>query len=316
MKCAGRRVLMIVAMMAVMAVAAVAQTPAEMVQAVDLWSVREQLNTAIQVAQKGDAGYQQNLYLLIDQTLHLLRSPRPGGDGYYLAFIDKNKGTTVELATTKVDAVLDAAATQKISGEIAMAYELEITSPPQRAAFKNNGDTFVKAYRVEYIMDGAKKTVESKYEDWVHRKDTVTVPLPGLCQWVRFEIEASVRPQDVNHTIIQLNARVPEINDDERNPYTYSIKQLKVAREYNAFQGKRDKIISLLQAALLGLDYVPASAGAVKPAPAPGADNTALIEQLDYILFLLDGTPDEQTQARKKLDELLATMRGDIVVPE
>lgn len=313
---AGKRMLTIMAILMFACAAAPAQTPAETVQAIDLWSVREQLNNAILIAQKGDEGYQFNVEMLIDQTLHLLRSPRPGGDGYYLASVDKNKSTVMELATTKVDAVMDSGQFQQISGQIALAYELEIHAPPQRAAFKNNGDTFVKAYRVEYIIDGAKKTVESKFEDWVHRKDRITVPLPGLCQWVRIEIDAAVKPQDVNHTVIQLNARVPEINDDERNPYTYSISQIKVAREYNGFQGKRDKVISLLQAALLGLDYVPAAAGAVKPAPAEGAGNTALIEQLDYILFLLDGTPEEQAGARKKLDELLASMRGEIVVPE
>ena len=273
---------------------------------VDIWTVRENLNTVIQIAEKGDEGFQEQVFLLIDQILHMLRSPKPGGAGYYYAGINTEDPIVVDIADTKVDAVLEDGMIQKVSGQAATPFAFEIYSPPQRAAFKNNGDTFVKAYRVELILDGAKKTVESKFEDWVHRKDSHRIPLPGIAQWAKLEIDASVKRADVNHAIIKLQALLPRIDDDPRNPYSFSINELKSAREYNELVSKRKTVVHKLKSALEGLDHVPGSAVTAKP----DFDKETLIQQLDYVLFLVDGNDDERAEAKSRLTELLESLRG------
>jgi hypothetical protein len=276
-------------------------------KAIDLWNVRGNMKTIVEIAEKG-GDFQKNVDLLIDQTLHLLRSPKPGGEGYYFADIKKDPSAEpIQLASTKVDAVADAAQFQRISGEIATPYELEISSPLQRAAFKNNGDTYIKSYRVELIIDGAKKTVERKFEDWIRKGTTHTIPLPGIAQWARIEIDAAVNKTDVNHTIIKLTARVPTITDDKRNPYSFPVEQLKAAREYNKLVSKRGKVVELVKSALQGLDYVPGSSSAP---PRPQLDAEQLAERLDHILFMLDtGTAEEQLEAKRMLNELVQELK-------
>ena len=283
---------------------AASQTPAEKI---DLWSVRQNLNTAIAVAEKGGGTYQHDVSLILNQTLHLLRSPKPAGEGYFFASVDRDKAETLLLQSIKVAAVIGEADFQIISAEIATPFELEIYSPEQRAAFKNNGDTFIKAYRVEILQDGAKKTVESKFEDWVRRGTGHIIPLPGIVQWARIEIQAAVNQADVNHAIIKLRARVPQITDDPRNPYSFSIGELKTALEYNRLEAKRGVVVEKLKSALAGLDAVPGAA--VKPQPA-SANQGQLAEDLDYVLFLMNGTDEEKAQAKTRLTEIIATLKA------
>ena len=300
-----QRILVLIAMLAcVPALRAAAQTPAEQI---DLWSVRQNLNTAVEVAEKGGDGYQRNIDLLIDQTLHLLRSPKSGGEGYFFAIADKENAESLLLQSTKVDAVLEAGQVQLVTAEVATPFELEITSPAQRSAFKNNGDTYIKAYRVELVIDGARKTVERKVEDWVRSGTTMTIPLPGIAQWASIEVDAAVNLSDVNHAIIKLLARVPQIQDDPRNPYSFSIDELKTAREYNRLEAKRGVVVEKLKSALKSLDAVP-GAGAQSP---PAMNSGQLVENLEYVLFLMNGTDEEKAQAKDKLTDIINKIKTE-----
>lgn len=284
--------------------AAAQTTPAA---AVDLWTVRQNLDNAIILTEKGGEGYRENVDLLIDQTLHLLRSPIQGGQGYHFATVDRDKGETLLLASTKVDAALEDGAVIKLSGQAATPYELEIFSPLQRAAFKNNGDTYIKSYRVELVMDGEKNTVERKYEAWLRRGTSHTIPLPGVAQWARIEIEAAANRADLHHAIIKLRARVPQIIDNPVNPFSFSISELKTAREYNRLEAKRGVVREKLKSALAGLDMVP---GAATPPPPP-ADLSQLVTELEQVHFLLGGTDAEKTQAGAKLLEIIERLKSN-----
>jgi hypothetical protein len=278
------------------------QAPAS---SVDLWTVRQNLNNAITLSEQSGQDSQHNVDLLIDQTLHLLRSPLAGGQGYRFATMNRDKADTFLLASSKVDAVLEDGQFLKLAGEVATPIELEIFSPLQRAAFKNNGDTYIKSYRVELVIDGAKQTVERKFEDWLRRGTSHIVPLPGVAQWARIEIQVAANRADKSHAIIKLRARVPEITDDPMNPYTFSIDELKTAREYNRLEAKRGVVREKLKSALTGLDVVPGSA-----TQAPSAiDVDQLVDELDQVLFLMGGSDAEKSEASAKLSQIINVLK-------
>lgn len=274
---------------------------------IDLWKVKDNFKTMIGISEKGGAGSREQLFLLIDQTLHLLRGPLPGG-AYTFAKVDRSdKKESLELLSQKIDAVVDSGQFQKISAEVATAHQLELYTPTQRGFFKNNGDVFVKSYTVELIIDGVKKTVQREVNDWVRRGKGIPIPLPGLAQWAKIEVNAAVAKTDVNHAYLKILARVPDITDDPRNPYSFSIKELISASQYNAFDSKRKTVQEKLKSASAGLDYVPSVSGAPAETPLDKAD---LTQRLEYISFLLDSKKDtDKVEAKKAVEELLKLLK-------
>lgn len=273
---------------------------------IDLKTASDNVQKMIGLAQGAGENYKQEINALIDYTLHILRGPAPDGSGYMYALVTMDEKVEPEtLLSEKVNAVWDAGQQQTLSAEARTVYSLEAYSPRYRTGgvFKNNGDTYLNSYRIEYSINGKKHTIVSEYKDWVRRNTSVPILLPGIAEWASIEIVTGVVPADVNHTLIELRAYHPVIKDNPMNPFSYTIERLK-ALQKNVMYYKADRILEMLDDALKGIEAVPIAMAA------PLAAEQGVIQKLDYILYLFEGSQQDQEQAKKELKQLVETLKS------
>ena len=107
-----------------------------------------------------------------------------------------------------------------------------------------------------------------------------------------------------------MQARLPEITDDPRNPYSFSIKQLNLARQYNELSSKRKTVLEQLKEGYKGLDYVPVAGGTTAPVqPIPVSDIDSVVQKVEYALYLLNGKDSDKAEAKKVLGDLLKELK-------
>jgi hypothetical protein len=278
--------------------------------AIDINAAAKYVQQMTDLATKSSDNYKVEISALIDYTLHILRGPKPGGTGYFYASATMDQKDEPEtLLSEKVNAVWDAGQQQTFSAEARTVYMIEIYSPKYRTGgvFKNNGDTYIDSYRIEYSIGGKKHTIVSDYKDWVRRNNSVPVVLPGIAEWASIEIVVGVVSADVNHTIVEIRAHHPAIADDPKNPFTYSIEQLNYIQQ-NVMSMKAEKILERLDDTMKGIQAVPlATAPAATPTDTPA--DKSVVQKLDYVLYLLNGSPDEQAEGKKELKQLVDSMK-------
>jgi len=273
-------------------------------QPVDVRSATQNIEAMIQLAENQTEDYKQEINAMIDLTLHILRGPYLDGSGYDYAELDMDDDNEPEtMLSEKVDAVWEAGQQQTFTARARTIYALQINSPKYRTGlFKNNGDTYLDSYRVEFSINGKKRTITREHKNWVRRNSTLEIPLPGISEWAQIDIVAGVAPADVNHTIIELRARHPLIKDDPKNPFSYSVDQLRTLQK-NVAYAKSEVILEKLNEALQGIEAVP-----VATASNLSADQR-IVQKLEYILYLLEGNELEQEEARKELRDLIDALQ-------
>jgi hypothetical protein len=249
--------------------------------------------------------FRQQIDAMIDFTLHILRGPVPDGSGYQYAeaIIDK----TVEpetLLSERVNAVWKANQQQTFAAEARTAYMLQIHAPKYRSGlFRNNGDTYVEKYKVEFSIQGKTRTINWEHKNWISRDSTVEIPLPGIAEWAKIEIVAGVEASDVGNAIIELRALRPIVKDDPKNPFSYSIDQLKSLQKNIAY-AKSEAVLAQLNEALAGIKTAPVAA-----ASSQAPSDQAVVQKLEFISYLMDGSEEEREKAKAELKSLIESMK-------
>ncbi|MEW5945127.1 MAG: hypothetical protein AB1742_02910 [bacterium] len=269
-------------------------------------SAVKKINESIKTVEAGGYNYEEKTIPLIDEAVHLLRGPIPGGQGYQFASVVTDGSIEPQaFVRTKVDADHNRGVFQKVAGETTTVFELEIYSPLHRGFFKNNGDTYVESYTLTYNLGGAVKTVTQDFKTWVRRGQTYTIPLPGVVDRARLEMSANVLPSDVNRAYIEMRAKHPRVEDKPESPYYFAIRELLDARDYASSYAKRDKVAEKLNGALSSLQYFPAATGDRRLE----CDASRIVRDLEYVLYLVRGDENDRRRAEEKLEKIIADLR-------
>lgn len=276
---------------------------------IDIQTAARDINKAKNMIRTMEDAGAEEIKSLVGHAMHVLRGPLPDGQGYHLAKVDMSDDVeSTSLLSAKIDAIWELGQKKTLSTELTSVYKFIIYSPLHRGFFKNNGNFYLDSYTVEYTINGVeeKKTVE--YKDWVTRDSTIEVPLPGIAEWAKLEIVTGVEPADVNNSIVQLYAKQPVVEDDQKNPYSYSVRMLAEAKERIEIGRRLSEIIDFLDEALLGIRVAKTFAGDVQvSSEAPGIT----VQKLEYILYLLEGNALENEEGVEELKLLLQKYKED-----
>jgi hypothetical protein len=181
---------------------------------------------------------------------------------------------------------------------------LQIHAPKYRSGlFRNNGDTYVEKYKVEFSIQGKTRTINWEHKNWISRDSTVEIPLPGIAEWAKIEIVAGVEASDVGNAIIELRALRPIVKDDPKNPFSYSIDQLKSLQKNIAY-AKSEAVLAQLNEALAGIKTAPVAA-----ASSQAPSDQAVVQKLEFISYLMDGSEEEREKAKAELKSLIESMK-------
>ncbi|HOO57049.1 MAG TPA: hypothetical protein PLN69_09520 [bacterium] len=273
-------------------------------QPIDVNAAVENVETMLKLGEERGENYRQEINRLIDLTLHILRGPYLDGSDYKYAeaVMDDDQEPEI-LLSEKVDAVWEVGQQQAFDAEARTVYGLQISSPKYRSGlFKNNGDTYIESYRVEFSINGKKRTITREHKDWVRRNAQLEIPLPGIAEWAKIEILAGVAPSDVNHTIVEITGRHPVIKDDPKNPFSYSVEQMKSLQKNIAY-ARQEVLMEKLTETLKGIEAVPTATSANLSA------DKRIVQKLEYILYLLEGNEVEREEAKKELKDLTEALK-------
>jgi len=270
---------------------------------IDMALAKKYIANMLILTDKKSENFRLEINAMLDYAIHALRGPYTDGSGYKFAEVDlaKNTGSDV-IASGKITEIFDLGKKQSFVGEARTTHALQISLPKYRSGglFKNNGDAYIHSYNVEYTIDGKKYTIAKEFKNWLTRKNTIDIPLPGIAEWAKVEVLASVTPADLEKTDLEVRAIHPFIKDDPANPFSYSIDRLIDIQKDVAYM-KTDAINNRLNEAVRGIDSVPAALGADLP------PDKQIEQKLKSILDKLDG--NSQDAAKQELKNLIDTLK-------
>ncbi len=272
------------------------------VAVIDTRTAVEDITRAKTMIESENAGADE-LKMLIGHAMHVLRGPLPNGKGYHLATVDM--GDDVEntnLMSVKIDAIWELGQKKTITAELSSVYKFIIYSPLHRGFFKNNGNFYLDSYTVEYTINGITESKTVEYKDWITRDSTLEVPLPGIAEWAKLELVVGVEPADVNNAILQIYARQPVVDDDPKNPFSYSISMLAEAKDRIEIGRRLKEIEKFLDEALLGIKVAKTYAA---DASVVAGGRGISVQELERILYLLEGNALENDEGVEELKTLL-----------
>ena len=258
---------------------------------IDMALAKKYIANMLDLADKKPANYRLDVNAMLDYTIHALRGPYTDGSGYKFAGADiKNNSSMEKIGGGKIVEIFDLGKKQTFTGEARITNALQISLPKYRSAlFKNNGDAYIHSYTVEYTIDGKKFTIAKEFKNWLGRNNTLDIPLPGIAEWAKIEVLASVAPADLEKTNIELHAAHPEIKDDPANPFSYPLDQLfQIKHDFENM--KSEDIAKRLNEAARGIDAVPAALGADLP------PDKQMAQKLNAVIDLLDSNSVDQAK--------------------
>lgn len=251
------------------------------------------------------------LSAMIRYSQHLLRGPSGDGVSYRYAMVDmSDKIKPVMMKSESLSAIWEKGDKQVVSVETSIVNGFQIYMPLQRGLFKNNGNMYLGSYKVEYIINGQKKTDSREYNQWVTREGVINIPLPGIAEWARLEMTVGVAPSDVDHVIVHIYGKFPRITDDPVNPFSYAIGKLGESLSRLEESRLPREIIKYHEEALVAISRVPSELLIPKEGAAPDTSlKDEVVPKLRNILRLMEGTRSDQDQAAEELKILIEELK-------
>jgi len=280
-------------------------------ESIDLDAAKQVMKDTIELASQENEDNREKIVSMIRRSLHLMRGPNADGVSYRYATAGMDDDIEpVQLLSRTVQAVWEYGQKETIKVQTSGVYAFQIYMPLHRGIFKNNGNMYLDSYTVEYTINGEKKTETREYKDWMTRETTLDVPLPGIAENASLELVAGVAPGDMDHVIVHVYAKYPEVDDDDRNPFSYSVEELRESFSRMEIGRRMKEIVELHQEAIRGIDYVlqdlvSTPAGGGESAAPAGPSNAELVAKLKQVKYLLEGNALEADKGREKLDELI-----------
>lgn len=267
----------------------------------------------------------QVLLAITDSDINTLRMPREDGT-FQWASLQREEGGRVRDEKT-VERVSTEKELRYVTVTGPNGYRVEVTVPRKRSTFSANNRVYVRNVLIDSTgFDGKVAHHEIPVDAWVAPGDATGVPLPEIGKSVKATVELGVESGD-KAAVAEVALVQAKLVDDPKSPYypavlkMLQVRELVAAREVNrgmlrntideallALPGELEKRTAE-QAAAAGERRRLAATGEIKGAIVAGDATPDVTRELAEIARLLGGTLQEQSDARGRLDALLAALR-------
>lgn len=267
----------------------------------------------------------QILLAIVDSDVETLRMPR--GDGtYQWASLQREEGGRVKDEKT-VEQVSTEKELRYVTVTAANGYRVEVTLPRKRGTFAANNRVWVRNIIVDSTgFDGKTSHQELPVNAWVNPGDSTGVALPDIGKSVKATAELGVESGS-KAAVAEVAVVQAKLVDDPNSPYAPAVKKLLQVRELAAARDiNRGAIKNTVDEALLTLPgelekrtAEQEEAARVRKQMAESGTTTGsinlgdatpdVVNELTDIARMLSGTLQEQTDARAKLDALVAKLK-------
>lgn len=267
----------------------------------------------------------QVLLAITDSDINALRMPREDGT-YQWAALQREEGGRVRDEKT-----IELVSTEKVLRNVTVSgangYRVEVTVPKKKGTFSANNRVYVRNVIVDSTgFDGKVSHHEIPVDAWVAPGDATGVPLPDIGKSVKATAELGVESGS-KAAVAEVSLVQAKLVDDPKSPYyPATVKLLQIRDVITARDLNRGLLKNTVDEALLSLPgelekraAEQASAaeerrrliasGMTKGAIAAGDATPDVTNALADIARMLNGTLQEQADARARLDALIATLK-------
>lgn len=313
------------ALIALMALTASAQSPMPRDEKIEM--VAQDLHALGRVATvaKDLPDSRQILLSIADSDIDMLRIPRPDGT-YQWASLQREEASRVSDEKT-IEQVHTEAELRNVTISAPNAYRVVISVPQKRGVLAQNNRVWVRNVLVDSTgFDGKLTHSELPVNAWVNPGDANSVALPDIGKSVKATAELGVESGS-KKAVAEVALVQAKLVDDPNSPYFPAVKRLLQIREFiTAKEMNRGYLKTSIDEALLALPgelekraaeqarlteerRQAAATGTMKNAIAAGDATPDVVHELSEIARLMNGTLQEQSDARMRLDQLIGTLR-------
>ena len=267
----------------------------------------------------------QVLLAIIDSDVETLRMPR--GDGtYQWAALQREDGGRIRDEKT-VEQVHTETVLRNVTVTGANGYRVEVNVPRKRGTFAANNRVWVRNVIADITaFDGKTSHHEIPVNAWVNPGDSNGVALPDIGKSVKATAELGVESGS-KAAVAEVAIVQAKLVDDPASPYFPAVKKLLAIRDLTSARDmNRGAMKNTIDEALLALPgelqkrtveqqeaarvrKMMAEAGTTTGAIALGDATPDVVNELADIGKKLSGTLQEQTDARARLDALVAKLK-------
>lgn len=267
----------------------------------------------------------QILLAIVDSDVETLRMPRDDGT-YQWASLQREDGGRVRDEKT-VEHVYTEKDLRYVTITGANGYRVEVTAPRKRGTFAANNRVWVRNILVDSTaFDGKTSHHEIPVNAWVNPGDSTGVPLPEIGKSVKATAELGVESGS-KAAVAEVALVQAKLVDDPNGPYFPAVQKLLQIRELAAARDmNRGALKNTIDEALLALpgelekrtaEQEEAArlrrqmmeSGTTTGAIALGDATPDVVNELSDVARLMNGTLQEQADARMRLDALIAKLR-------
>ncbi|HEY0143762.1 MAG TPA: hypothetical protein VGF48_22940 [Thermoanaerobaculia bacterium] len=267
----------------------------------------------------------QILLSIVDSDVDMLRIPRPDGT-YQWASLQREEASRVTDEKT-IEQVHTEAELRNVTISAPNAYRVVISVPQKRGVLAQNNRVWVRNVLVDSTgFDGKLTHTELPVNAWVNPGDANTVALPDIGKSVKATAELGVESGS-KKAVAEVALVQAKLIDDPNSPYFPAVKRLLQVREHiTAKEMNRGHLKTSIDEALLALPgelekraaeqarlveqrRQAALGGTMKHAITLGDATPDVVHELSEIARLMNGTLQEQSDARMRLDQLIVTLR-------
>jgi hypothetical protein len=267
----------------------------------------------------------QVLLAILDSDIKTLRVARDDGT-YQWAALQREEGGRVT-DEKSIEYVYTEAELRNVTLTAPNAYRVEVNVPRKRGAFSANNRVFVRNVIADITgFDGKTTHHEIEINRWVNPGDSEGGPLPAIGKSVKATVELGVESGDKKATA-EVALVQAKLVDDPNSPYfpavtrLVQIRELAAAREIDrgklknevdeallAMPGELDKRTTEMEEAARVRRSM-TDMGTLTGSIHLGDATPDVVRELEAVVQMMNGTLQEQTDARKRLDDLVRMLK-------
>lgn len=270
------------------------------------------------------ADSRQVLLAILDNDIDTLRGPREDGT-YQWASLQREEGGRVTDEKT-IEYVYTQPELRYVTLTGANGYRVEVIVPRKRGTFSANNRVWVRNVIADITgFDGKVTHHEIPMNVWVNPGDATGGPLPDIGKSVKATVELGVESGDKT-AVAEVALVQAKLVDDPKSPYFPAVNRLLQIRELAAARDiNRGNLKNAVDEALLSLPgelekrtaeqqeaarvrRQMAEQGVITGSINVGDATPDVVKELGEIRRLMNGTLQEQSDARARLEALIGTL--------
>ena len=267
----------------------------------------------------------QVMLAITDSDIRTLRGPRDDGTFKWAALQREEGGKVTDEKT--VEYVYTEKELRNVTITADNAYRVVVTVPRKRGTFSANNRVWIRNVLVDSTaFDGKTTHHEIPVNAWVNPGDANGVALPEIGKSVKVTTELGVESGS-KAAVAEVALIQAKLVDDPTGPYFPAVKRLLQIRELTAEKDiNRGQLKNTIDESLLSLPgelekrtaeqaeaakvrRQMAEMGTTTGAIALGDATPDVVNELAAVSRMLSGTLDEQSEARKRLETLITTLK-------